>query len=163
MTHHDIVLDVASKSRAYYGITHTGRNVYDTTTRGGPTRLAVWENIGRPNPYHGAQLGDRPCKGRGELDITITEYSLPKTLPRFLDPHNNPTDEPVSLLLSPESTVICSNTSMNTGQPGSGQVYAEGKLADGDTATLFFPLGDTREVVLHFPPHHNGHGYATFA
>lgn len=164
MTHHTVILDAASESRARYGILYVGRHVYDTTESSAPTRLNVWSNENRPNPYHGAKLGDRV--GRGEMERTVTRWFLNSGQcdPLYLDPHNEPTDDPISLLLTTESSAICSNTSMNTGQPGSGQVYARGaKLADGDTATVIYPGGQAQDIVLHFPPNNNGHGYATFA
>jgi hypothetical protein len=160
MTSHIIVLD-ASKPYDYehYKITHRSRNVFSTTAlRLAPTRLVVWQNH-RPNPFYGAELGD--VIG----DQTVNEYFLAtgRTKPRLLDPQNKPTDEPVTLLLSPESSALCANTDLNTGQPGSGQVFARGVTLDReDTATLVYPDGTTREVTLHFPPYHNGHGYATF-
>lgn len=161
MTHHFIVMDTAdSYSTGAYGITHRGRNVYDTAKSSGPTRLVVWSNVKRLNIDKGKPLGDTLRVGDRRGNI-VTEYSLQFTRGSYLDPHNNPTDDAVSLLLSPESSVITSNGT-NTGTVASGQVYAPGKLADGDTATLSYPNGTMVEVELHFPPHSNGHGFATF-
>ena len=155
-----VMRDAGEYRRDSYGVLYQSCLVYDTTKSHAPTRLDVWSNTDRPNPYYGAKLGDRPCEGRGALDITITEYSLPKTHAKYLDPHNDPTDDEISFLLSPESSVICSDTSRNTGQPGSGQVYAKGeRLGEGDTATLVYPDWTVQRVLIHFT--NNGHGIAT--
>lgn len=160
MTHHFIVMDTADAYRSeHYGITHQSRNVYDTTKSSGPTRLVVWSNVKRLNTDKGKRLGDKLEVGDRRGNI-VTEYSLQFTRGSYLDPHNKPTDSAHSLLLTPESSVITSNGT-NTGTVASGQVYAPGRLADQDTATLSYPGGTTVEVELHFPPHHNGHGYAT--
>jgi hypothetical protein len=160
MTHHLIVMDTADANRQTYGITHQSRNVYRTAKSSGPTRLVIWSNVNRPNVDKGKHLGDTLEVGdrRGNR---VTEYNYSLTRGAYLDPHNQPTDSAHSLLLTPECSVICANTDMNTGQPGSGQVYAPEILADQDTATCIYPNGTTVEVLLHFPPHHNGHGYAT--
>lgn len=146
MAHHMIVMDTAKAND--YGITHRGRNVFDTTGSHSPTRLVAWDNTGRPNPRNGepVRFGQYGPAGGGDG--------------KYLDPHNEATDAPASLLLTPESTCITSSGT-NTGTVASGQVFAPGRLADGDTATLSFPDGTTREAVLHFPPHRNGHGFAT--
>ncbi len=166
--HHVIILDAESEyRREQYGVTHKSRCVFATTKSHSPTRLDVWDNTGRPNPFKGLRLGDVAFKGNPYREQVVTEWfankaSKPLTA-KYFDPSNEPTDEPTSLQLTPESTAICADTRMNTGQPGSGQVYATGvKLGNLDTATLVYPDGTTREVTLHFPPHHNGHGYATF-
>jgi hypothetical protein len=165
--HHIIVLDAANDSSKTYGVTHKSRNVFDTTKSHSPTRLDVWDNTGRPNPYKGLKLGDVAFEGNPHRQQVITDWFL-RTYPNavtaeWFDPQNNPTDEPVSLLLSLESTAICADTRFNTGAALSGQVYAKGtRLGDRDTATLVYPDGTTREIMLHFPPHNNGHGYAQF-
>lgn len=160
MTHHFIVMDTADRYRTeQYGVTHQSRNVYQTTKSSGPTRLVVWSNVKRLNTDKGKKIGDTLEVGDRRGNI-VTEYSLQFTRGTYLDPNHKPTDEPVSLLLSPESSAITSNGT-NTGTVASGQVYAPGRLADSDTATLSYPNGTMVEVVLHFPPHHNGHGYAT--
>jgi hypothetical protein len=169
--HHTIILDVADESSAQYGVAFRSRFVYDTTKSSSPTRLDVWANAGRPNPYHGMKLGDVAFEGNPHRQQVITQWFLdtnrkfhadPLTA-KWFDPQNNPTDDPFTILLSLESSVICSTPGMNTGFPGSGQVYAKGtRLGDGDTATLIYPDGSTREVTLHFPPHNNGHGFAKF-
>lgn len=151
MTHHFIVMDAATDySAAHYGILHKSRNVYETTQSNGPTRLVVWDNTGRINKRNGQQVN---YSNYGVIDGGNG---------RFLDPQNQATNDPVSILLTPESSVI-TNSGTNTGTVASRQVYAPGKLADGDTATLSYPSGTTVEVVLHFPRHQNGHGRATFS
>lgn len=145
MTHHFIVLDKAPANT--YGIRYKGRNVYQTSKSNGPTRLVVWNNTTRRNPRNGEPVRFGDC---GPIDGGDGCY---------LDPDNKATDAPVSFLLSPESSVITDNGT-NTGTQASGQVYADDTLRDGDTATVSFPNGSTREIVLHFPAHQNGHGYA---
>jgi hypothetical protein len=75
----------------------------------------------------------------------------------YLDPSNNATDEPTSILLSPEPSVITSNGT-NTGTEASGQVYAPAGtvLRDGDLLTLVYP--DGTEVVFAARFTNNGHG-----
>ena len=154
MTHHDIPMLPATESRAHYGIIHSSAFVYDTTKSHSPTRVDIWDNTGRPNPFRNAKLGDVI------RNQTVTEWFLGtgKTEPRYFDPQNEPTDAELSILLSTESSVICADTRMNTGQPGSGQVYGPGRLGEGDTATLHFADGHKQNVTLHFT--NNGHGYA---
>jgi len=160
MTHHLIVMDAASEYKFNsYGITHESRNVFHTTKSYAPTRLVVWSNVKRVNPDMGKQLGDTLETGDRRGNI-VTDYSIRYTHGKFLDPQNEPTDEVTSILLSPESSAITSNGT-NTGTVASGQVYAPGRLHDNDDATLIYPNGTVVGVVLHFPPHHNGHGYAT--
>lgn len=153
--HHIIPMLPAKDSRAGYGVIHSSAFVYDTTKSSSPTRVDIWDNTGRPNPFKGAKLGDVV------RDQTITEWFLStgKTEPRFYDPHNEPTDAEISILLSPESTVI-TNNGTNTGTVASGQVFEPGnpKLGEGDTAELHFIDGHKQNVTLHFT--NNGHGYA---
>jgi hypothetical protein len=153
MTQHTITLQAESAND--YGVTYRSTYVYQTTKSHGPTRLVVWSNTDRPNPDLGKQLGDTLRNGN-----KVTAYSERYTRGQYVDPHNEPTDSPVSYLLTPESTAICADTRFNTGQPGSGQVYGDGTLADGDTAELTYPDGTTELVTLHLPAHHNGHGSA---
>lgn len=160
MTHHFIVLDNADNySRETYGILYKSRNVFDTTVSHGPTRLVVWDNTVRVNPDRGKQLGETLTVGdrRGNR---VTEYNRRYTEGTYLDPRNAPTDALVSILLTPEASAITSNGT-NTGTVASGQVYASGRLADGDTATLSYPHGLDADAILHFPKHHNGHGFVT--
>lgn len=145
MNHHFIVLNKADANT--YGILYTGRNVYQTSKSNGPTRLQVWDNTNRVNKRNGEPVRFGDC---GPVDGGDGKY---------LDPNNRATDEPVSFLLTPESSVI-TNNGTNTGTAASGQVYAEDILRDGDSATLSYPTGQTREIILHFPAHRNGHGYA---
>lgn len=154
MTHHLIVLDNASDYRnEHYGVMYESRNVFATSSSGRytPNRIALWNNLRRPNPRNGERVryGDYGVIDGGNG--------------KFLDPQNKATDDTVSILITPESSVLCANTSMNTGQPGSGQVFAKDVLlSDGDTATLSYPRGLTREVTINLPRGHNGHGTATF-
>ena len=166
MTHHEILMiETAEYRRDHYGVTHSSLYVYGTSTSHSPTRIDMWDNTGRPNPFKGMKLGDVAFKGNPHREQVITEWfankaSRPLTA-KYFDPQNEPTDAPVSILISPESSAICADTSMNTGQPGSGQVYDKGvTLRREDTATLRFLDGTTRDVALHFT--NNGHGYATF-
>lgn len=157
MPHHLIILDTADSREASYGITHHSRHVYRTTKSHGPTRLKVWDNTSRLNPDRGKHLGE-PIGGGN----TLTKYSQPGTATAtYIDPKGNPTDDAVTILLSPESSAITSNGT-NTGTVASRQVYHTDVLGDGDTATLSYPDGTYREATIHFPPYHNGHGYATF-
>ncbi len=155
--HHNVLIDAASAYwTEHYGVLYKSRHVYSTTRSHSPTRIVVWDNTCRPNPDKGKGLGDRLHGGN-----VLTRHSAPGTATAaYTDPHGKPTDDPVTILLSTESTVICADTRFNTGQAGSGQVYATDGLGDGDTATLVYPDGSTIEVVLRFPPHNNGHGYA---
>jgi hypothetical protein len=160
--HHTMVLDTSTRyDQEHYGVMYRGRHVYQTTKSTAPTRLVVWDNTKRPNPDNGKQLGDTLEAGdrRGN---TATRWAIDSghTRGRYLDPMNRPTDSRYSLLLTPESSAMCADTRMNTGQPGSGQVYSQGRLGDMDTATLVYPDGTTAEIVLHFPKWHNGHGFA---
>jgi hypothetical protein len=137
-----VMRDAGEYRRDSYGVLYQSCLVYDTTKSHAPTRLDVWSNTDRPYNEDRATWNTR---GKGF---------------KYLDPHNNGTDDEVSFILSPESSVICSDTSRNTGQPGSGQVYAEGeRLGEGDTATLVYPDWTIQRVVLHFT--NNGHGIAT--
>lgn len=162
MTHHIIPMFVSTAyDKEHYNITHRSAFVYDSQRTHSPMRLVVWDNMNRPNPYRNAKLGD--VIGTGQNAQTITEWFLStgRTKPRFYDPHNEPTDEPFSFLLSLECTVI-TNSGTNTGTIASGQVYApDTKLMDGDTATLKYTDGTEQEVTLHIPRHNNGHGHAT--
>jgi hypothetical protein len=138
--HHVIVMrEAPTDKREHYGVLYESCLVYDTTKSHSPTRLVVWDNTNRP---------------------FRADRATWNTSGAFLDPHNNGTDDPVSFLLSPESTCICADTRMNTGQPGSGQVYARGeRLGEADTATLIYPDMTALTVALHFT--NNGHGIAT--
>jgi hypothetical protein len=142
--HHVIVMnEVTGDRRDFYGILYKSSLVYRTTRSNAPTRLVVWDNTSRPFNADRAAWNTRGA---------------------YLDPHNRGTDDEISFLLSTESTVICADTSRNTGQPGSGQVYASGGqevIGDGDTATLVYPDMTAQRVILHMPPHQNGHGTAT--
>lgn len=157
MTHHDIPMVPAKASRRDYGVIHSSAFVYHGLRKwGGPTRIDVWDNTDRPNPYKGAKLGEVI----GQQTITEWFVSTGKTEPRFFDPHNEPTDAEISILISPESSSMCADTYYNTGSPGSGQIYApdDAVLRKGDTATLRFADGHEQNVTLHFT--NNGHGYA---
>lgn len=147
MTRHVIVLDTAKPNT--YGVLYKSRNVYQTSKSNGPTRLVVWDNTSRVNFRDGEPVRFGEC---GPIDGGNGCY---------LDPNNKATNHPTSLLLTPESSVI-TDSGMNTGTVASGQVYANTVLRDGEYATVSFPNGIMREICLHFPAHHNGHGYATY-
>lgn len=155
--HHFIVMNLAPdyRSRAY-GVLYTSRNVYQTNTSHSPTRLEVWNNIGRLNPRNGEPVR---YGNYGPIDGGNGKY---------LNPRNIATDDDFTILITTESTVMCSSPDLNTGHPDSGQVYAKDEsgrpvvIRDGDTATLSIPDGTTERIAIHLPPHSNGHGHATF-
>jgi hypothetical protein len=158
MTYHTIVLDNADEREASYGITHKSVYVYPTSKGHAPTRIVVWDNTNRP--FDGSRVDVR---GR----VVDGEWVADKG--KYLDPHNRATDNPVTVLLTPESSAICLDTRYNTGQPGSGQVYAatDTRISEGDTLTLVYPEQEdgalvTRDVTVSFKRHGNGHGEATF-
>ena len=147
MTVHTIVLETARPNT--YGITYRSTSVYSASRSYSPTRIVVWDNTGRPNmrngqPQRWTNYGKRDG-GNG----------------RFLDPANNATDDAVSVLLTPESTVITDNGT-NTGTVVSGQVYAESQTRDidtGDVLRLLYPDGRIESRVVRMTS--NGHGNAT--
>src|SRR4029453_18126925 len=93
-THEILVIPVDPQRAASYGITHASEYVYRTTGHGYPTRVQVWDNTRRPNPRDGQTVRYGQY---GKLDGGNG---------RFLDPHHDATDMPVSVLLSPEASVI---------------------------------------------------------
>lgn len=145
-----------------YGVMFKSAYVYMSAVCHGPTRVVLWSNLDRPNPDLGKPLGAMLEAG-DRRGCRVTKYSLKYTAGRYLDPHNEPTDDPFTVLLTPESSVITSNGT-NTGTVASGQVYArpECRLADLDRALLVFPAGPPVAAVLHFPRYQNGHGHAEF-
>lgn len=153
MTHFKIQMSPVSQSSMGYGIRAKSMYVYETVRSHYPTRVVLWDNTGRPNKRNGepVRYGEYGPRDGGNG--------------RWLDPHNKATDDMLTILLSTESIGISSTPGMSTGQRGSGQEWAiADKMRDGDTATLVYDrdgFGDV-EVTLHFPPHSNGHGYATF-
>lgn len=146
-TTHRIPMLPADDRAASYGITHRSAFVYDTDRSSSPTRIVVWSNEGRPNLRNGEpiQWGSAgPINGGNG---------------RYLDPQNQATDSPVTVLLTPESSVITSNGT-NTGTAASGQVYPVGAapIRAGDTLTLVYPDGTEAGHIARFT--NNGHGIA---
>lgn len=148
--HHAILMSEVPAHRAEYGVTHDSYFVY-TGARGGVLRVTVWDNTGRPHSEHCAN-----------------HWQHKASPPAYLDPMNVGTNDPVTVLIEPESVVISADTSRSTGGRNSGQRYAPDRetLRDGDTATLVFPDRDgdgfhRQDFTLHFPRHNNGHGHAT--
>lgn len=134
-------------AREHYGITFKSACVYRVAGSSAPTRVKVWDNTRRPNPRNGepvryGEFGPRDG-GNGE----------------FLDPHNRATDARVSVLLSPESSVISAHRN-GTGTVASGQVYAPGdaRLRTGDVLVLVHPDGSHAHVTVRMT--NNGHGVA---
>jgi hypothetical protein len=120
----EIQMNQADENAASYGITHKSASVY-RNVGSGPLRVKVWDNTNRPNPHPG--------------ETRWTNFGSIGGDGQYLDPNNKGTDETVSILISPESTAICADTRMNTGQPMSGQVYSDDRLTDGATVTLVLP------------------------
>ena len=143
---HVVELVDAPEQRAQYGITHLSRYVFSTTKGSYPTRVVVWSNVNRPNPRNGEP-------------VRFGEYGkLDGGNGRYLDPSNNATDEPTSIRLTPEASVI-TNNGTNTGTAASGQVYAPAgqRIAEGDLVALVYPGGSIGVTyVVHFT--NNGHG-----
>jgi hypothetical protein len=146
-TTHRITLTPADANAASYGITHRSAYVYDTSRSSSPTRVVVWSNEGRPNPRNGQPIRWGQA---GPIDGGNG---------RYLDPSHQATDSPVTVLLTPESSVITANGT-NTGTQASGQVYppAGAPIRAGDTLTLIYPDGTEAAHVARFT--NNGHGIA---
>lgn len=121
-------------AREHYGITHKSACVYRVAGSYSPTRVKVWDNTRRPNPRDGVAGA-------------------------YLDPHNRATDARVSVLLSPESSVISAHRN-GTGTVASGQVYAPGdtRFRTGDVLVLVHPDGSHCRVTVRLT--NNGHGVA---
>lgn len=155
MTHHYITLDNTAEYRSQeYHVIYTSRNVFRSVKSTSPTRVEVWDNTFRLNPRNGEPVR---YGSYGPVDGGNGKY---------LNPRNIATDDELTVLITTESTAICADPAFNTGQPGSGQVYATDEAGryvtfkEGDTATLSTPDGTLKSVTLHFTS--NGHGYATF-
>jgi hypothetical protein len=145
LTEHIVEMVEAPSDRAQYGITHLSRFVFRTSKGSSPTRVQAWSNVNRPNPRSGepVKYGDY-----GKIDGGNG---------RYLDPQNNATDSPTSILLSPECSVI-TNNGTNTGTEASGQVYAPAgtRIAEGDRIVLVYPDGVGVAFTARFT--NNGHG-----
>jgi len=131
--------------REHYGIEYTSAYVYRTKGNTGPTRIQVWNNLRRPNPHPGetkwGAMG--PIGGDG----------------KYLDPYNKGTDEKVTVLLEPESTVISAHGD-STGTAASGQVWARDVVLEtGDVLVLVYPDGSEERRVLTFTDNY-GRGQA---
>jgi len=129
----EIQMTAGTKNDETYGITYRSAYVY----RGigsGPIRIKVWSNVNRPNPHPGTKRW--------------TEFGSIGGDGQYLDPNNKGTDEPRSILTGPECVAICADTRMNTGQPGSGQVYAAERLRGGEAVALILPDGTRIEGTV---------------
>ncbi len=141
----------ATPDQADYGVTHKSYVVYRTVKSYSPTRVVVWSNVNRPNPHPG--------------ETRRTDYGSIGGEGQYLDPHNNGTDDPTTILLSTESTVISADPRTGTGGSLSGQMFAtyETRIAEGDRIALVFP-GEPAEttivgtVTFTGPGCGNGHG-----
>lgn len=136
----------APSDRAQYGIRYLSRYVFRTSKGSSPTRIVVWSNANRPNPRDGEP-------------VRYTEYGLRDGgHGRYLDPQNKATDHVISILMSPEASVLSAHGD-STGTEASGQVYlpAGTRIAEGAELQLVYPNGDVSPVLLaHFT--NNGHG-----
>jgi hypothetical protein len=143
---HTILLtDKDTYRREHYGIHFTSAFVY--TVRGSsPIRIAVWDNVRRPNPRNGEPVR---YSNYGKIDGGEG---------RYLDPNNNATDDEVSYLLSPEASCISAHGD-STGTVASGQVYdaAHERLRAGEIVRLAFPDGSVKLLTV-TPEGHYGHG-----
>jgi hypothetical protein len=126
-----IDLSPASRNSNSYGITHQSTHVYRTS--GGrfqsphsPHRVVVWSNAHRLNPHPG--------------EVRPTEFGSIGGEGKYLDPHNKGTDDPVTIILTAECSVISAHGN-GTGMPASGQVFAAEPLAVGDVVHLRYPDG----------------------
>lgn len=146
MTEHRIELVEAGEQHRRYGVsvTHMSTRVYPVAGSVNPTRVEVWDNTGRPNPHPG--------------EVRWNEYGPVGGEGRYLDPHNVGTDEPVSVLLSPEASVVSAHGD-GTGTATSGQVWADtDPIGDGDTLVLSWPDGSVSAWTVAL--NRNGHGHA---
>lgn len=147
MTEHRIELVEAGEQHRRYGVsvTHMSTRVYPVAGSVNPTRVEVWDNTGRPNPH--------------PSEVKWNEYGPVGGEGRYLDPHNVGTDEAVSVLLSPEASVVSAHGD-GTGTETSGQVWADdaSPIGDGDTLVLSWPDGSVSAWMVALD--RNGHGHA---
>lgn len=121
--------EASAYDRKHYGITYRGAFIYHVTGKGlhnptSPHRVTVWDNTVRPNTDPDA----------------YSQYSGKAGPGAYLDPSRKGTDEPVSVYLGAESTIITANGT-NTGTKASGQVYADETLEVGGFVLLRYPDG----------------------
>lgn len=143
-THRIPMVPTNAGQRAQYGVEFTSAFVYRTSKSTAPTRIDMWANR-KPNPRDGQP-------------VRYGEYGpIDGGNGRLLDPGNRATDEPVSVLLSPESTVITAQRN-GTGHPDSGQVWGpqDDCIRPGDTLLLVF--ADGRQETWRATFSNNGHG-----
>lgn len=121
--------------REQYGIEYTSVYVYRTKREPGPSRVQVWSNLRRPNLHPGETSWGAMGKIGGDG--------------KYLDPYNKGTDEEVSVLLEPESTVISAHGD-STGTAASGQVFVKDHplLDSGDVLVLVYPDGREERRLL---------------
>lgn len=146
MEHRIEMAEGDERRRDHYGVTHESVYVYRVRPDHWPTRIQVWDNTGRPNPHPG--------------ETKWNEFGRIGGDGQYLDPRNEGTDEEVTVLFSPESSVISARGD-STGTPASGQVWAPDHepITTGDVVVLVYPDGreERRTAVLT----NSGHGYAT--
>lgn len=147
---HRVELVEAPEQRQQYGIRYLSRYVFEARKRySSPTRIVVWDNTGRLNPRNGEGVR------HGQYGLIDGGNG------RYLDPSNRATDEPTSVHLTPEASVI-TNNGTNTGTEASGQVFAPAGtvIREGDRLVLVYP--DGAEVVFTARFTSNGHGHLDY-
>jgi hypothetical protein len=114
----------AADSRVH-GVTLQSAAVYQTMPSSYPIRVEVWNNTDRPNT-NPADFGPGS----------------------YIDPRGEATDDAVTVLISPDDTVI--NASRANTDTACGDAYVERPIADGDTLILVYPDGrrETRVVRM---------------
>jgi hypothetical protein len=140
---HTIQISAPTANDATYGILGRSRFIYSGRHGSGPLRVIVWSNVNRPNPGETRWNAYGSVGGNG----------------RYLDPHNKGTDAAITVLISPEATMITAERT-GTGHPLSGQVWAPDhkSLVAGDTLTLVMPDGSVIAGTADFSDG-NGHGH----
>ncbi len=146
---HRVELIEADADRGRYGIMYLSRFVFRTSKGSSPTRVKVWSNLNRPNKRNGepVKFGEY-----GKIDGGDGCY---------LDPQNNATDDPTTILMTPEASVLSAHGD-STGTEASGQVWAPRgtRIAEGDRLVLVYPDGIEIAFTAHFT--NNGHGRLTY-
>jgi hypothetical protein len=147
VTEHTIDMTATDEyTRKSYNKTFRSLFVYSFAQSSSPTRIDVWCNTERINARNG-----QPVRwgNFGPIDGGNG---------RYLDPHNEPTDDETTILVNPESTIISAHGD-STGSPASGQVYdphQADRIRHGDTLRLLFPDGSVEVRTVKMT--NNGHG-----